>query len=202
MSTELVNYSQQINAAHQAVLDAKELGGKKAHECGTWLRKQKESLPYGEWKKWVEDNCEFEYRMVVRYMAVAGLEVTRVSHLSLRDALWEVADEKGFRETLKEDHREALKEREIREDKQTPEQRKEEEEKAEVRRETQVRQATIALKIRAEHREVALEVIKAGYREMSKKYHPDSGGTKEDMQVVNAVKEAFDTFIDRKWRKP
>lgn len=52
MSTALVNYSRQINEAHKACLAAKELGGKKAHECGTWLLKQKEALPHGQWMGW------------------------------------------------------------------------------------------------------------------------------------------------------
>lgn len=92
--------SQQINEAHKACLAAKELGGKKAHECGTWLLKQKEAVPYGEWIRWVEKNCEFDRRTASRYLAVAQMDGTRVSQLSLRDALWEVAAHKAFHTAL------------------------------------------------------------------------------------------------------
>lgn len=73
----LVNYSAQINAAHTACLAAKELGGKKAHECGTWLIKQKEAVPYGEWIKWIEENCSFGKRHAQKYMEIAKLEAPR-----------------------------------------------------------------------------------------------------------------------------
>lgn len=107
---ELVNYSQQINEAHQACQDAhrsyqdatkacqdaKVLGGAKAHECGTWLLKQKEALPYGEFGKWVSAHCQFRPDQASRYIAIANMDLPRVAKLSLRGALYEVAKERAM----------------------------------------------------------------------------------------------------------
>lgn len=95
MSTALVNYSKQINAAHKACQDAKILGGQKAHECGTWLIKQKEALPHGQWEKWVKEHCEFKCVNAWRYMEIAKLNFSRVKDLSLNGALDAVAQEKA-----------------------------------------------------------------------------------------------------------
>ena len=37
----------------------------------------------------------------------------------------------------------------------------------------------------------AAEFIKVAYREMSKRYHPDAGGTNKDMQELNMIVTAF-----------
>jgi len=46
---------------------------------------------------------------------------------------------------------------------------------------------TRATAMGAEDREMALEVINAGYRVLSRKHHPDAGGTHDKMVVVNRV---------------
>jgi len=41
--------------------------------------------------------------------------------------------------------------------------------------------------IAAVDRQVALEIINAGYRTLSRKHHPDLGGTHEQMVAINRV---------------
>ena len=38
-------------------------------------------------------------------------------------------------------------------------------------------------------KKILKEVVDAGYKKMSTKYHPDKGGNKENMQALNDVKE-------------
>ena len=36
------------------------------------------------------------------------------------------------------------------------------------------------------------ELIRVGYRELTKKYHPDKGGKTEDMQTLNAINSTLE----------
>jgi len=42
---------------------------------------------------------------------------------------------------------------------------------------------------------VALEIIKQGFLRLTKKYHPDLGGSHEEMLVLNATKEHLEKFL-------
>lgn len=44
-------------------------------------------------------------------------------------------------------------------------------------------------------KEVALEIIQAGFLRMSKKYHPDVGGTHEQLLDLAATKEHLEKFV-------
>lgn len=39
------------------------------------------------------------------------------------------------------------------------------------------------------------QVIRSGYRELSKKFHPDVGGNERDMKKLNAAKEKLDELL-------
>lgn len=45
------------------------------------------------------------------------------------------------------------------------------------------------------HHEVASQVIEQGYRALSKKFHPDVGGTHEEMVALNRVMEQLRSMV-------
>ena len=45
------------------------------------------------------------------------------------------------------------------------------------------------------NKELASELFKAGFRQLSKKYHPDSGGTDGQFKELNNLKEQLDKFV-------
>lgn len=223
MSQELVNYSQQINAAHSECLAAKELGGKKAHECGTWLLKQKEALPHGQWIKWVEQNCPFTRDMAQKYMAIGRLNEERVIHLTVRDCLWEVAAHKVEQQEIEEERladiargkkprkptqmdefvehlrqQAAFRKRHQEYIDSLPEEQRAEYQKAEQRRKA-LEYEKMCIKTDT-MRKLAEEIIKLGYREASKLHHPDAGGQHEDMVLLPEIKKALVGYVNRKWK--
>lgn len=48
---------------------------------------------------------------------------------------------------------------------------------------------------------VALEIVKAGYRDLAKKHHPDMGGDAETMRKLTDANKELDYLIQRKWRR-
>lgn len=42
-----------------------------------------------------------------------------------------------------------------------------------------------------------IEIIKAGYKKLASKYHPDRGGKVEDMQNLNEAKEKLDKLVNK-----
>ena len=206
MSGELVSYKKQINAAHHACVEAKELGGKKAHECGTWLAKQRENVPEGQWEKWIRDNCEFEKRMAYYYLTVAGMEVQRVAHASVRECLKEAVDKKEESRILKEYDK---KTEELRKERVASHRGKSAAEKAaELQRDSELkeiedRKAATRKKFQAtviSQREIAVKVIEAGYRMVAKELHPDHGGAQESMVNLNFVKDRLMMLVKKQWR--
>ena len=45
------------------------------------------------------------------------------------------------------------------------------------------------------NKELAKELFKAGYRQLSKKYHPDSGGNDKQCKELNNLKEQLDQLV-------
>ena len=45
-------------------------------------------------------------------------------------------------------------------------------------------------------KEFMIEIIKAGYKKLASKYHPDKGGKPEDMQKLNEAKEELDKIMN------
>jgi hypothetical protein len=54
---QLSKNAQLINAAHREVVRANKTSIEKAIEAGTILKACKDSVGYGEWSKWLHDNC-------------------------------------------------------------------------------------------------------------------------------------------------
>jgi len=46
-------------------------------------------------------------------------------------------------------------------------------------------------------KEFMIEIIKAGYKKLASKYHPDRGGKVEDMQKLNEAKEELDKIVKK-----
>jgi len=206
MGTELVSYKKQINAAHQACVDAKELGGKKAHECGTWLAKQRENVPEDQWLKWIRDNCDFEKSQAYVYLTIAGMDVQRVGNLSQRDCLKEAVDKKEESRILKEFDN---KTKELRKERIASHRAKPAAEKAaEIQRDKELkeieeRKLSTRKKFQetvVSQREIAIKVVEAGYRAVAKDLHPDHGGGPEAMVNLNFVKERLLTLVKQQWR--
>jgi len=83
----LATPAERINSKHLEVkrleLTAKDV----AAEVGDMLIEVKQSLPHGEFKKWVEDNCEFSYTKAREYMQVAKTKVTDFRHFEQSDSI-------------------------------------------------------------------------------------------------------------------
>jgi hypothetical protein len=58
-----------------------------AIQCGQLLIEQKARLKHGEWKPWVEANCEFSFRAAQKYMQVSSQKRTAMRFSSLQQAL-------------------------------------------------------------------------------------------------------------------
>ena len=199
MGNEVVNYSAQINKAHEECLAAKELGGKKAHECGTWLTKQKESVPHGQWLPWVKANCKFSKSTAEDYMKIAQLDIPNVLGLSRR-----AAHEKA---SLAQREKERAEKRwEEAKSKPIPPETQAWIDELNARRAHSKEQAKVKEKYNQQQakdmealKEVAIEITKAGYRELSKKAHPDVGGSTEKMRKLSDAKDALLNLIFNSW---
>lgn len=77
----------QINAAHEACVQATANAVRYAIECGALLLQAKAELEHGEFGQWVAGNCSLTWRHAQNYMKMAR-NAKRVSHLpSVRQAL-------------------------------------------------------------------------------------------------------------------
>ena len=98
VDTNLGSLAVAINREYEAVKAAFQEGIEHAIKAGDLLIEAKKAVPYGKWETWLRDNCCVSERMAQRYMAIAKVfpelepaEATRVSGLSLRAALAELA---------------------------------------------------------------------------------------------------------------
>ena len=78
-----VPVAKKINDTHKAALKSATDAVSLAIKCGELLAKQKAKLEHGEWKSWIEKNCNFEYSTAARYMKAASQKSTGVDFSSL-----------------------------------------------------------------------------------------------------------------------
>jgi hypothetical protein len=98
----LPGLAHQINAAHEACIQAAQDAVEKAIEVGRLLIEAKAKVQHGEWAEWVAGNCSFGLRQCQNYMRVfMQREVideqkrNGVSHLtSMREAVAALAEPK------------------------------------------------------------------------------------------------------------
>jgi hypothetical protein len=64
LTTIKITSATEANAAHKRIVGTVQ----DAIEIGEYLKDQKESLPYGQWGKWVEDNLEFNRNTAASYV--------------------------------------------------------------------------------------------------------------------------------------
>jgi hypothetical protein len=72
-----------VNALHRRARSSAISAVEDAIRCGNLLIEQKASLSHGEWKPWVEENCDFSYQAAARYMKAANQKSTGVDFSSL-----------------------------------------------------------------------------------------------------------------------
>ena len=88
----LATPAERINSKHLEVkrleLTAKDV----AAEVGDMLIEVKQSLPHGEFTKWVEGNCVFNERTAQRYIKVAEVKTTRMSDFKRCNSINEVLE--------------------------------------------------------------------------------------------------------------
>jgi hypothetical protein len=63
-----------LNAIHKEIVAAETTAKQKAADAGDVLTGLKAELAHGEFKPWIEQNCEFSYRTASAYMRVAKLK--------------------------------------------------------------------------------------------------------------------------------
>lgn len=74
----------EINRRHQFAKEMAEAAVEHAIECGKLLLQVKRELPHGEFRVWIERNCEFKPSTATRYMTAAKQNATGVAFSSLR----------------------------------------------------------------------------------------------------------------------
>lgn len=72
LATIGVSVAEQINEAHRLARSHADSAVQHAIRCGELLLRKKAELKHGEFKPWIEENCEFSYPSAVRYMRVAN----------------------------------------------------------------------------------------------------------------------------------
>jgi hypothetical protein len=72
-----------VNELHRAAYIHAETAVENACKCGGLLLDQKASMKHGEWKAWVEDNCDFKYNTASRYMKAATQKIHGVDFSTL-----------------------------------------------------------------------------------------------------------------------
>ena len=83
----LIPDASEINEAHRLARDSAETSVQYAIRCGELLTAKKATLRHGEWKAWVEANCEFSYRSARVYMSAARQNGRPLPFSSLAQAL-------------------------------------------------------------------------------------------------------------------
>ncbi len=139
--------------------------------AGEMLMEAREQVPRGSWGRWLNDNFELSRSTAYSYMqwaeALSRPSTQTPSSLNeLRGGTDRRREERGstqqqaFRKMMRDMPRdEFAKERQARED------------------EVQL------------HRDLAEELIDAGYRALATKLHPDRGGSKDAMRRLNVVRD-------------
>jgi len=70
----VITEAYQMNLLHSQIVGAQVEAKTKAAELGQLLIDKKEELKHGEFKPWVEDNCDFSYRQAAKYMQVSKVK--------------------------------------------------------------------------------------------------------------------------------
>lgn len=89
---DLPALASEINAEHEAAEQAINDSLQHARRCGELLNEAKAQCQHGEWGAWLAENFRATPRTAQGYMKIASANAQRVSHLSIRDALAELAE--------------------------------------------------------------------------------------------------------------
>lgn len=91
LNLPITTVAQEMNLLHHKIKSAQVSAKDMAAELGEILINKKANLKHGEFKSWVEDNCEFSYAAANQYMKVAKAKIDRAQLFdtctSIRDVL-------------------------------------------------------------------------------------------------------------------
>lgn len=73
--------AKQINEQHRLARTSAETAIEHAVMCGQMLSDKKASLAHGEFKEWIDKNCDFAYSTAARYMKAAQSPETEIATL-------------------------------------------------------------------------------------------------------------------------
>ena len=101
-----------INEEHRLARQCADTAIEHAIKCGELLTEKKAQLDHGDFKPWIENNCEFSYRRAARYMQVHTKSVTHdtFDFKSINSALG--YDKKKEEPVIKEEEKDPVKEKE------------------------------------------------------------------------------------------
>jgi hypothetical protein len=143
-------------------------------QAGQMLIEAKDQLAHGAWGRWLAKNFDLSARTAQDYMRLAREEQIRStaaqpSYVSIRDLTGRTERDREKRQSKQHrDFRRVL--RDVARD--------------DFMQERQTRDAEVQL-----HREIAEDLVNAGYRALVTKYHPDHGGSKDGMARLNRVRD-------------
>ena len=90
----LADLADQANEYHRRAETAAKTAIEYAIEAGKLLIEAKELVRHGGWLPWLEENASFSRTTAANYMRIARADVQHVAHLTVRDALKELAEPK------------------------------------------------------------------------------------------------------------
>jgi hypothetical protein len=149
-------------------------------KAGEMLNEAKGQVGHGGWTKWLSKNFDLSDRQAQRYMRMARHR-NEIRHGAAETQFTSLRHLEGDRE----------RDREARQSKQHQAFKKV---MRDIDRDEFVQQRqTLDDEIKL-HRELAEELIDAGYRALATKLHPDRGGSKEAMTRLSRVRDELKTI--------
>ena len=132
--------------------------------------RESEQVRHGHWGPWLANNFNLDRRRAGEYMAWARAQMSGgAGHSSMREFTGHTERDRERRQsTQQEAFRKMMRE--------MP--------RDEFAKERQAREDEVQL-----HRDLAEELIDAGYRALATKLHPDRGGSKDAMRRLNVVRD-------------
>jgi Protein of unknown function (DUF3102) len=167
----------------QRELEAGETAGFE-HYCkaGEMLTEAKAQMPWGNWTQWLKQNFALSERTASRYMRLArrvrenpeiGRSATDLDYTAI------VGERRPSRTEVDGAWRKIAKEARALDAELFAQERQTEAEEVRV------------------HREMAVELIKLGYRAMATRLHPDHGGSKDAMLRLQRIREHLTSVAER-----
>lgn len=149
-------------------------------QAGLMLIEAKDQIPYGGWGRWLAKNFELNPKTASVYMRWARQTKEQIGRGTPEVPFRSLGEMRGDTERRREQS-------------QSPQQQAF---RRVLRDITRDRDNFVQERQKLEdqikwNRKIALDFVEAGYRAMAMKWHPDHGGTKDGMAVVNRIRDEF-----------